>query len=89
MIRNGCRQDDTVPLVALGEMRCTFQASPSFHSRQLDDGQCEPVRESSVPAAQGVLLSDSGQFRFMQEQFIRTGCFMMVGTELWDTHECN
>ena len=43
----------------------------------------------SVPAAQGFLLSDSGQSRFKQEQFIRTGCLMTAGTELWEAHECN
>ena len=35
----------------------------------------------SVPAAQGVLLSDSGQSRRKQEQFLCAGCLMTASTE--------
>ena len=42
---------------------------------------CDNCR-MSVPAAQGFSLSDSGQLRFMQEQFIRTGCLMTAGTDV-------
>ena len=43
----------------------------------------------SVPAAQGVFFSDSGQSRFTKEQFFCAGCFRTASTELWETHECN
>ena len=36
----------------------------------------------SVPAAQCVLLSDSGQSRFKQEQFLCAGCLMTAATEI-------
>ena len=42
-----------------------------------------------VSAVQGLLLSDSGQSQFMQEQVICAGCLMTAGTERWETHECN
>ena len=43
----------------------------------------------SVTAVQGLLLSDSGQSQFKQEQFICAGCLMTTGTEIWEGDECN
>ena len=45
--------------------------------------------ERSVSSFQSCLFSDSGQSQFKREQFICAGCLMMIGTECWESHECN
>ena len=69
---------------------------PLFHRRQLDEGQCKPVRESCVTVAGGqypqskvgcsqTLVSRKTK----QEQLICAGCLMMAGIERCESHECN
>ena len=49
---------------------------------------CDGCRRA-VSAVQGCWFSDSGQSHFKQEQFIRSGSWMMGGIERWESHECN
>ena len=45
--------------------------------------------ERSLSSFQGCLFSDLGQSQFKREQFMCTGCLMMIGIERWESHECN
>ena len=49
---------------------------------------CASCRRA-VSAIRGCLFSDCGQSYFKQEHFIRAGCWMVAGTERWESHECN
>ena len=65
---------------------------PYVHSRQLDEGQCKPVRKSCVTVA----CSQYPQSKVVCCQTLlsrnsskSSSCLTMAGTERWESHECN
>ena len=88
-----------------GVTKCTWSSRkvtiftccvPLFGSRQPDDGQCKPVRESCVTGASGqfhrskdVCSQTQGQSKDKREQFMCIGCLMVICIQRSESYECN